>query len=78
MKRSNVKRVGKIVAVDDNGKRYTIYQYAESASVGSFQQADDRMDVATWLELPNGSRVNRINDTEFEIVISGKRLRAVG
>ena len=67
--------VGSFRTVDENQRHFDILEMVEVVNVGEPDaQADDLSEYFT----ANGQRVNKISDTEFEIVSTGRRLHVTG
>ena len=67
--------VGSFRTVDENHRHFDILEMVEVVNGGEpSAQKGDQLEYFT----ANGQRVNKISDTEFEIVSTGRRLHVIG
>ena len=70
-----LRKTGEIKAVDDKGNRHKIMKYTEFVTSAGFQSADEQVQGHDIYRLATGEFLNKISDTEFEIAVSGIKLR---
>lgn len=69
---------GSFQAVDDNGIEYSITEYTKFEHTTTLETATgDESEGVKEYEAGAGSPLNRISDTEFEMVADGTRLRKI-
>lgn len=64
-----------IVAVDELGQKYQIIEFTEYHDVSTFTTPGIWEEGLKEFRLSDGSPVNKLSDTDFEIVASGVQLR---
>ena len=69
---------GHFKAVDDEGNEYSVTEYTKFERTTTLETAigDEAAGVKEY-EFGGGSPLNRINNTEFEIAVSGTRIRLI-
>jgi hypothetical protein len=70
-----LRKTGEIKAVDEQGNRHKIIKYTEFVTSSGFQSDDEQLQGDDLYRLATGETLNKISDTEFEIVVSGIKLR---
>jgi hypothetical protein len=75
MTRKQVRQTGQLFAEDENGKRYKIIEYTTFLNDGSFQKPNEWVPGLKAYKLENGTRVNKLSDTEFETWPSGSIIK---
>lgn len=66
------KELRRFKVVDEGGHGYVIHEFAsliENTNTDSTTR--EWREGMHWFQLPNGEKVNRISDTEFDIVSTG-------
>lgn len=73
------RRAGQFTAVSDNGQRYSINVYQQFEVVHELgKRSPTNIPTLQRFELDDGSPVNMIDDTTFEIVMTGEKVRKAG
>jgi len=71
MDRVSSQPTDRFVATDDAGKRYKVIEYTGSVKSTTFGNRNAKAEVLKEYRLTDGSYLNRLSETEFEIVRSG-------
>ncbi len=74
LRMNKTKITDKFIATDKYGETYQITEFTEYTDATIFAGSEVWEDIAKEYWLDGDLRINRINDTDFEIVRSGVRL----
>ncbi len=75
MSESQRKVTGNLKAVDDNGNQYSIVEYSVFRHTTTTDITYSEESKVKEYELANGTPLNRISETEFEISSNGTKIR---
>ncbi|MDQ4120711.1 MAG: hypothetical protein M3209_04605 [Acidobacteriota bacterium] len=75
MNRTKTEYTGEIIAIDENGREYRVLEFTEYHDASTFTTPNVWEEGLKELKLSDGSLINKISDTEFEVVATGIRLR---
>jgi hypothetical protein len=65
------RKMGQFIAVDENGRRYTILIYTNLIKAGTFENPSMEVDGMNELKTFEGMAVNRLEKGKYQIVKSG-------
>jgi len=63
-----MKRIEEFVAVDSTGKKYQVIHYKSIINSGGLDNPTSTMLGLSEFRLSSGESINRISDTEFELL----------
>lgn len=72
-----MKKVSEFKAVDESGKIYTVNVFQKFISAGDLDNSHAVIPGLKELRLATGGHVNRVSDSEFEILQSGIRIKKI-
>lgn len=74
---TRVQETNRFEAVDKSGRRYTIIESASQTSLDAMHGATQWVNQSTYLRALDFGPVSQISDSEFEIFLTGEKLKRV-
>lgn len=69
-----LKETGRFTCADEDGNRYTVVEYRTVVTITNLDgKRHDKLGAFDY-KLATGEHVNYLSETEFEIVMSGKKV----